>query len=140
MADYNARFEIDGATGSMGCKSSAHYEEDRRFDANNDNEAVVDAAKWAARYSLDGLSNPETNKTTVKILEVRDASGRVLNQELLLEERTIEVEVEGIPGRKFQRRVTFDGECAVFEGTLAEHMRIAYASARLEEARAGRQI
>jgi len=85
---YIARFGIDGGISQgFGIKYPDYITIDKIIDAKDDLEAVCKAAKEAYKLSRSHLSNPDTDYTTVTMLQLYNDTHVLLDQKKILEKQ-----------------------------------------------------
>lgn len=103
---YKAVFGIDGGVShGFGSKYPDYIEKKESISAESPKDAMLKAVGQAVYLSREHLSNPKTDRTTVKILALLDSDGGRLSQEELGRDLGVKVE-EG---------------CAVVSCTMLEH-------------------
>lgn len=91
--EYKVIFGIDGGiSNGFGLKEPDYYERNEKIYADSDEKAFENALGLAIKHAKYGLSNPETNYITVKLLTLKDENNDNLNQESLNKDSKIEFE------------------------------------------------
>ena len=82
--EYMVIFGIDGGiSNGFGLKCPNYCERKENIYADSDEKAFEIALGLAINHARYGLSNPETNYTTVKLLTLKDKDNNNLNQKSL---------------------------------------------------------
>ncbi len=90
--EYQAKFGIDGAVShGFGLKEQDYWEETEKIVADSDYEAITLAFNKAKHLSEDGLSNPKTGYTTVRISELK-VEDKVIDQKSINDNPAINFE------------------------------------------------
>lgn len=85
--EYQATFGIDcGVSHGFGLKSPDYVEQDEFLIADNPLGAIIAAAKQARRFSMNYLSNPDNDFTTVTLLKLSDSNRNLINLKKILKE------------------------------------------------------
>ncbi|MDD4353803.1 MAG: hypothetical protein PHN56_05085 [Candidatus Nanoarchaeia archaeon] len=85
LNSYTAKYEINGgASEGFGLKTPLTEIQEKIFQATPEN-AYLEAMYTARLLAENYLSNPETKKTTVKLLELYGPKGKIEIKEKLLE-------------------------------------------------------
>ena len=75
--EYTAKYDINGGVSSgFGLKEPDHYQKTESFEAENPAHARNIAFSKSMMYAVNSLSNPETNRTDVTILNLEDKEGK----------------------------------------------------------------
>ena len=78
MLDYTALYGIDcGVSPGFGMKYPDYVEREENFKASDDHDSVEKAMEKANEFADDYLSNPETGKTTVTLLNLYGSNGNI---------------------------------------------------------------
>jgi hypothetical protein len=87
---YQAKFYVDGGISpGFALKSPYHETREESITAEDNMAAIKAAATLARKFSLDYLSNPETDFTTVTLLNLYDDRGNLINQREVLKKAGI---------------------------------------------------
>ena len=105
--EYEAIFEIDGGISSgFGLKEPNYYQRNEKIYADSDEKAFKNALDLAIKHAKYGLSNPETNYITIKLLTLKDENNNILNQESLNKDS----------------KINFEECCAIVKCSMLEHI------------------
>jgi hypothetical protein len=89
--EYTAMYEIScGVSNGFGAKYPDQVEREQKIQASGDHAALREAMNCATSFADDYLSNPDTGKTTVRLLSLAGPGGSIaLDQKKAVVERTM---------------------------------------------------